>query len=392
MKTRFSVLSKPAALCVFLFGLSTEGLAAEYSASGFFSIVAGNVLSGQKGEYLENVSGYDCPCFIADYPNAGVYEGNQWDLAPDSRAGIQLKAMFTETFGFTTQVVGHGGDNMKPELSAMYFSYDMNNNLTLNVGRLRLPLFAYSDFYDVGYAYPWIRVPGDLYGWPVSYFNGANITYSDDLGDGTYRISVFAGGEKDKDNREYSRIYYAAKSYTTEWKEMTGASLSYSYDWFDARVVYMTNKVFGEANYGASGGGRVVDLDYFNQQFLGVSFNVDYENVLVKTEYNQFDIFKTNFNSDAKLVSAGYRIGEFTPMLTYTRYDDVDPDFGEAHSSLRSLSIRWDFMKSTAFKMQYDIVIDNAKWLADDTVIPPIYYKHFTGNTRTLSVGVDYVF
>ncbi len=388
---RITTTIKPVILGLSALVLAPSVLAMDFTASGFLSVVAGKVLGGEQGDYLQNVAGYDCPCFVADYPNVGIYEGNNWDFSPDSRAGIQVNALFNESLGFTTQVVGHGGDNMKPELSAMYLSYQFNNELSMSVGRQRLPLFYYSDFYDVGYAYPWIRVPGDLYGWPINSYNGASFTYSDDLGDGTYKITVFGGEEKENDDRENAEIYYASTSNLLYWKDIIGTSVTYTYDWFDIRAVYMTNKSYGEANYGAAGGGSYIYQDNEKQKFVGLAFNVDYNDFLLKTEYNGFDIANNVFSSDAKLIGIGYRMGDVTPMFTYTRYDDSDPSFGEAASRLRSISVRWDFMKNTDLKMQYDIISDDADW-ADTSTLPVTEYQNFIGNTRSISVGVDYVF
>lgn len=382
---------KPAFLGLSVILFPHAASAMDYTVSGFLSVVAGKVLGGEQGDYLQNVSGYDCPCFIADYPNVGIYEGNNWDFSPDSRAGIQFNALFEEGLGFTAQVVGHGGNDMEPELSALYVSYQFNNVFSMNLGRQRLPLFYYSDFYDVGYAYPWIRVPGDLYGWPINSFNGASFTYSDDLGDGTYKLTVFAGEEKENDNREDAKIYYASESNILHWKKMTGVSATYIHDWFDLRAVYMANTAYSEADYGVAGGGKYISSDNEKQQFIGLAFNIDYENFLLKTEFNQFDIANDVFSSDAKLLSVGYRMGDVTPMFTYTRYDDQDPSFGEAHSRLRSISVRWDFMKNTALKMQYDRISDGAEWI-DTSVVPVIVYQNFIGDTRALAVGVDYVF
>jgi len=387
--TKFTIFPLITGLAALM--LSINAQAVEFTTSGFISVVAGTVLGGKEGDYLQNVSGFDCPCFVGDYPNAGVYEGNSWSFAPNSRAGIQVGAQFNEQLGFITQAVGYGANDMKPDLTAMYLSWNINDNLTANFGRQRLPLFYYSDFYDVGYAYPWIRVPQDLYGWPINNYNGASAAYTDDLGDGTYRIQLFGGKEHRHDDVENSKIYWAVESFVQEWNKILGASASYTYDWFDIRVVYMESSVDAEANYGDGSPVFVVNDDE-KQKFSGVAFNIDYENFLLVTELNHFEIGAA-FASNAKMVGTGYRLGAFTPMLTYTRYDDIDEDLGgRSELRTRSFSVRWDAMKDFDVKLQFDVIRDATRWVSDDTTTPVSYYNNFVGNTRAVSVGVDYVF
>jgi hypothetical protein len=79
-------------------------------------------------------------------------------------------------------------------------------------------------------------------------------------------------------------------------------------------------------------------------------------------------------------------------MLTYSRYDDSDVDFGRSSLTTRSFSVRWDAMKNFAVKLQFDMVGDGTRWISDSTTTPVSYYKNFIGSTRAMSVGVDYVF
>jgi hypothetical protein len=388
-RIREVLLKKIVLLSGLLLAISQSALAMDWNVSGFASLVAGRIVSGESGDYMERVSGYDCPCFVGDFANVGVYEGKSWDAGPDSRAGVQLDGRFTDGLAFSTQVVGHGGDNMKPELSALYLSWQATDELALKLGRQRLPLFYYSDFYDVGYAYPWIRVPTDLYGWPINSYNGASLTYADDLGDGNFRLHLLMGEEEENDNRMYAKLYYGSKEFLTDWKNIVGLVSSYQYDWFDLRLAVISNDVYAVADYGV--GGKYVAADHIRQDFAGFAFNVDYRNLLFRTEFNAFRQPELDFTSQAKMLSLGYRIGSVTPMLMYSRYDDDDADFGTGEARTRSVVVRWDFMKNLALKVQYDVIRDGSNWI-DQSTVPVTVYDHFVGNTRLFALGVDYVF
>ena len=57
--------------------------------------------------------------------------------------------------------------NFKADVDWAYVSYELTPKLLVQAGHKRLPIYYYSDFMYVGYAYPWVRPPQDLYGWRV---------------------------------------------------------------------------------------------------------------------------------------------------------------------------------------------------------------------------------
>lgn len=57
-----------------------------------------------------------------------------------------------ENLSVTGQLVARG-DTSEVKAEWLYLSYQFNPNLRINVGRQRMPLFLYSDYMDVGYAY-----------------------------------------------------------------------------------------------------------------------------------------------------------------------------------------------------------------------------------------------
>lgn len=76
---------------------------------------------------------------------------------------------------------------------------------------------------DIGYAYPWVRVPPDVYGWDIANYNGASVTYAGSAGDWSLRSSVFGGGETSRRN-DYSRLYYD-EGKDVKWHRIAGADL-----------------------------------------------------------------------------------------------------------------------------------------------------------------------
>ena len=57
----------------------------------------------------------------------------------------------------STTVSGESG------LEWLYLTYTPTTNLQIKIGKLRTPFFTMSDFSDVGFAYPWINPPQQVY-------------------------------------------------------------------------------------------------------------------------------------------------------------------------------------------------------------------------------------
>lgn len=374
---------------------SAPVFAVDYDFSGYISAVGGTVLDGDSSSaYLSEILEYDCPCFVADYTQAGIYEDTGISFKPDSGYGVKGQVSFNDAISLTAQVEGKGGNDFEPLVSWLFMRWNITSKLSVDIGRKALPLYFYSDFINVGYAYPWIRPTGDIYGWPLSSYNGISASYSDDLGEGSYTLSAWYGNEEDDDNIAYNNVYWGEKSYYIEWSKILGGSFEYSYDWLTFRAVIMKNISTEEVTLLEDGSTEIVS-DHVDQKFYGLALVIDYENILFQSEYNQFNA--DDFNSEGYLLGLGYRYKQLTPMISFSSYSDDDPSFGnddeDGHqvNNTLSYSLRWDFMKSAAFTVQYDVLTDKSVWFEEDD--NGIYQQYtFTGDSKVVAMGVDYVF
>lgn len=370
-------------------GLAALPASADITFNGFLSVVGGQVTSGKNFDYSSEIS---CPCYIADYPYVGIYD-EDWSFEPDTTFGLQANAVINDQLSVTGQLVGRGADEFDVSLEWAYFSYKLGEEWTLQGGRKRLPLFYYSDFFDVGYAYTWIRPPGDLYGWQIVNYNGFNLLYQSQWGDWSATGNLWLGSEKDDDNELLSEVYYLRRI-EENWKDMVGGYLDLSYDWFNTRAVYMRSRVDRfdfpggvktPINYSSDDGTVSTPTEDRLQHFFGLSFNVDYADWLVRSEFNWFYRPYDSPSEDnvykILLLGVGYRIGDFTPMLTYSEFkeDKAVYTFVEEHST-RIATLRWDFTESAALKFQYEDFKDDS------------FGDWFVGDSKSVFVGVDLVF
>ncbi|MBZ9611860.1 hypothetical protein [Rheinheimera maricola] len=115
--------SSNAALILFAVAASAP-LQAEinYTFNGFGTVAVGKVLSGDVDD--PDYVSYQCPCFITDYNNGGIYERNDsWSFKQESRLGAQLNVNFSDKLSLVTQVMARAVDS-ELSLEWAYLSYD----------------------------------------------------------------------------------------------------------------------------------------------------------------------------------------------------------------------------------------------------------------------------
>lgn len=110
--------------------------------SGFARVVAG---------YLDE-----------DNASFNGYE-NKISVAEQSLLGLQADYQISDDFWATVQVIGRTGDNADSGVEWLYLTYAPLKALKLKLGRQRSPVFSYSDYLDVGFAYKWVSLPQQVY-------------------------------------------------------------------------------------------------------------------------------------------------------------------------------------------------------------------------------------
>ncbi len=354
----------------------------QFTGSGFLTVAAGKVLSGNSHE---EVSGYQCPCFISDYAQAGVYESGDVRYKPDSKLGLQGTMDITNTkLSFTGQAVARGARDGKTDLEWLYGSYKLNNAATLQLGRKRLPLFYYSESQDVGLSFPWIHLPPQLYGWEVVNYNGANLNYRTRLSDWEATLELFGGAETKRDN-EYWKIYNGKDSRTdSRWTNIIGTDLSLVHDWFETRLLYIQSDI---QNTDPTADNPREFSDPAKQKIYGISLNAELNDWVLRSEFLYMDRRPVNEEDYAQLYAVGYHLGKYFPMLSYTNYQmknsPPDNETSEGHSTT-SFVLRWDFSTSSDFKLQYDLWRDHSN--------PGYNLDTPYRNSRLLTVSYDMVF
>ncbi len=350
---------------------------ANYRLSGFASLVAGSTVSG-RDDAVGTPPGCTAPCYVADWNNGGVY-GRHLSLRPESRVGVQGTWVATPELSATAQLKARAVES-RARLEWAYLSYK-SGPWDFQIGRKRIPLYYYSEFQDVGVAYPWVSPPPDVYGWEVTNYNGASLRYRDNVGEVGVSASVYGGAEK----RKAARIYRMSTTDTVdvEWERLLGADLELVRDWFTLRLAYAQANVIEYYRQAGQHFGAKVSM-------LNLAVNMDFGRWFLLAEVGELarryvDGDDTRFKELGALLGVGVRYGAWTPMLTLSRLHEHavvpgynDPDYSADRWNTLIASIRYDVKANQALKFQVNRTLDTT--------------GRYTGNTTTFRLSYDVVF
>lgn len=273
-----------------------------------------------------------------------------WSIGNDSRIGVQASAEFTPDVSAVLQMISENqADNTyRPKIEWANVKYDFAPNAYMRAGRIALPTFLNSDSRKVGYSYPWIHPPLELY-------RQLSITSSDGV-DAMFRFENHDGGGS-------IRIIYGQNKIDRPTSTSTARDLWGIFDTIE----------YGPALFRA--GYQERESSYYNKLTGVAGAWSPSSDLSIAVSYDPGDWFavsewierKSTTKTTAMYVSAGIRFNKFTPYLTYSenRPSSYLPGFVATTSSIQrarnaqstaSLGVRWDFLKNIDFKMQYDRV------------------------------------
>ncbi len=360
--------------------------AADIRFNGFASIVAGQTLS--EGEtYL----GYD----------------NDLSFKNESIFAIQAMSDLGDGLSATAQIVAEGRDNFNTKFAWAYMSYEVSDYTSVRAGRLRLPFYLYSDYLDVGYAYPWVRPSDAMYSLPFNNYDGLSVIHNTYLGEWDFSFNFVTGELEDTFFNDTSPTDGSLNS-------MFGLATSFSREWFSGYFTYIQGKVdipvagiedfanLTRALGASEEAANNIRLDGDKGWFMGAGFNIDYENWSIIAEFSQNKTENSILQEPDKggYVSFGYRVSEkLMPFVLYEVFETEEntsiaaqipgtiiPPLGTDYDGFpanlaaqalvnqvnrneytaTSVGMRYNFHPSAVFKVQYTAV-DNKLDDADDS-------------------------
>lgn len=330
----------------------------------------------------------------ADYSSSplkasGVGYSRQWDHNLDSRLGAQLSATIDPQWSAVLQVVSEQrlDHTYRPIVEWANIKYQLTPDLSLRIGRIALPMFVAADYRKVGYAYPWVRPPVEVYGAiPLTNSDGVDATYRWNR-DGLKNVTQLVFG------RTHLRLPGGG---SIEARKMAGLTDTVEYGAASARISLITNDLTvdvlhdlfdGLRQFGPQGIALAEHYGVEHKRDNAVSIGVSYDpgNWFVMGEVGRMTTNSFLGTSTGVYASAGYRVGAFTPYIGYARvrlntnsYEPglnlagLPPAMAGAGAGLNvylnamlasipaqrtvSAGARWDCMTDVALKVQFDRV------------------------------------
>jgi len=278
-----------------------------------------------------------------------------------NHVGVQIYSALTDKVSVTMALTAQGGQSgyeVKPEWA--YGTYQFNQDWGLRMGRFKGPFYMVSDYRDVGYAYPWVRPPEEVYSTnPIKSVNGLDLVFQKSVKDVNYLLEIYGGSGTNETlvNTNLAPGFcppatcpYAPTDVPFEFEAYNsmGFNASIGTEAITFRAGYYSTKVNAGSLIQAEGG-----------TFAGLGLIVDWRNIVVYSEYIQRDTDNTPSMSvafpdqNAWYATLGYRFSSFLPYITVAELaegKDVSP-FALKQSST-ALGLRWDIDDAADIKFE----------------------------------------
>ncbi|GAB2867529.1 hypothetical protein GCM10027277_40730 [Pseudoduganella ginsengisoli] len=342
----------------------------------------------------------------------------------DSNLGLQATYQVNDWLSGTAQVLTR--KNTSPEfttdLTWGFLKAKINDEVNVRVGRVVMPAFLISDYQNVGYANTMMRPPIELYGQaPLENMDGADVNYQHAFGDTNVTAQAFIGTARGKlvvttagGVLAHYRAPVAGASVTIERGPLTfrlghASANMHSSDLTPINNLAATLKTVGFAQLGEDLGlvpGK-------RMTFTSVGATLDWNNVLVQTEYAQRRAKEPVYipQTNAWYVMGGYRFGKVLPYYAHAASEGAGskvtvpatlgrvPALAALNAGVNNLltaaeqssdlvGVRWDFAKSVALKVQVDRVKPKVK--SGALTVPAGYTQK--DSVTVVAAGVDFVF
>jgi hypothetical protein len=314
------------------------------------------------------------------YPK-GVGLSRSWGFSNDSKVGMHLSADFAPRMRAVIQVMSEyqPEGNYKPTIEWANLRYAFTPDFYVRVGRIELPTFLNSENRDVGYSYAWVHPPVELYRQVViNSSDGVDAMIRTNLGEATNIVKVAYG----KNSEDFPDT-------TETTRNLTGVFDTVEYGAVMLHGSYI-RRMTSSYNQNAGVKGPWIES---REMTFGASY--DPGKWFVSGEW--WDR-KSDSDRTAMYATAGLRVDKFTPYLTYSQdsqstVETATAHVGAAENSQRAVSVgtRWDFMRNTDVKVQYDRIR-----LSDDSngnlINVPEGVTLYGGRFHVFSLSADVVF
>ncbi len=321
-----------------------------------------------------------------------------------SKFGAQLTYGLTDTLGVTLQATAKPlQDEWQANLEWAYLSWQANDQLMVRAGRLRSPVYMYSESLDVGFSYPWLRLPDEVYSQvQLSNYEGADVVYTLPLSYGSVTFQVAAGQAKNRDYFAYDDLF------SIDYGKLFGANVSLATnDYGTFRVGYVeadiSTTIDGVVNaFGTPTYLQLLELKKDKGKFTSIGYQYDNGTWLTANEWTtRVTENDNNASIDSFYLMGGRRFGDFLAHVTYAQLDE-----NEGRQNSWTLGLNYNIAPTVVLKTEYKrvdtsggydgVFVRSKQELFENEAfersggLAGVPTRNYDGDI--ISVGVDFVF
>jgi len=268
---------------------------------------------------------------IEDADKGNIYIGGLGDrgvtedltFEKDTRFGLQISSDVSDNMSVVAQILGRGdAGNFNAVVEWAYIDYEVHDVASIHVGKIKQPVYLVNDYVEVGYAYPWIRPPQEVYllNNPLNTVNGIELLVQLPLGPGTLSLQPYLGSNRDDIPNGGGAYFEAENIYGLDIK-YSGRGYAVHASNFQCEVKvtgapFITSAALVGGTVQVDLGGSKGDCDV-----TAAGFNLDIANFVAYAEWTQrttTDTLSRAFgDTEAYYATLGYRIGKWLPHVTF---------------------------------------------------------------------------
>lgn len=322
-----------------------------------------------------------------------------------SKFAVQGQYGITDTLSLTGQLASKPQqDSWKVGPGNIYLAWQANDNLTLRGGRIGTPVYMYSETLNVGFSYPWLRLPEEVYSLvQLTSHDGADILYNRSTALGAMSFQLSGGNAIGREQ------YALDDMHDIDYRDVFATSLALSTDNFGTfRIGYaeadlkitvddvVDTRLFGVRNV------PLVELDGQKGKFSSIGHQYDNGTWLTAAEAVKLQIESNEeAETNAFYIMGGRRFGDYLAHVTYGQLDEpagrqVSMTYGLNYSFSPTVTLKGEYKRvdtsqgnyTGAFQANAQQSYDNALYEQTGFFGSPLG----TPDGDIISVGVDFIF
>lgn len=255
------------------------------------------------------------------------------DFKSHSLFALQATSDLSDGLSATAQIMAKGENDFNAEFEWAYLSYQLDESVRINAGRIRTPFYKYSDYRDVGYAYKWVLPPESVYSMGFDRIEGFSFNYTKSWDELTLNSQlVYGNSESDTDLGE--------EIAPTEIQGILGGNIDLNYGAWTTRLAYYQGDITmviaslnpllaGLNQFGFSELANNLQVEEDKATFVGAGLFYEGEKVFLNSEWTRAES-GNNFIADltSYYVSPGYNVTEKLSLYYLYEKDSDAPKVG----------------------------------------------------------------